>query len=119
MGRGIVNTTEIVRLNEMNRSVEQGALFYGPDVGVATGIVHGFDRTIARTAVGVYEIITFPLPPYRPVWTNYLAPRTQFPDTYKPAKWSMPVLDTDHSMGFSGGEVAPWFPGSRFRVFDN
>jgi hypothetical protein len=31
----------------------------------------------------------------------------------------MPVLDTDHSMGFSGGEVAPWFPGSRFRVFDN
>jgi putative exosortase-associated protein (TIGR04073 family) len=119
MGRGIANTTEIVRLGEMNRSIEQGGLFNGPDVGIATGVAHGFDRTIARTAVGVYEIVTFPLPPYRPVFTNYLNPRPQFPDTYKPSKWATPVFDTDHSMGFSGGDIAPWFPGSRFRVFDN
>jgi putative exosortase-associated protein (TIGR04073 family) len=118
MGRGIANTTEIVRLGEMNRSIEQGGIFYGPDVGIATGVVHGVDRSIARTGVGVFEIVTFAFPPYRPVCTNYLSPKPQYPDTYKPAKWAAPVFDTDHSMGFSGGDVAPWFPGSRFRVFD-
>jgi hypothetical protein len=29
------------------------------------------------------------------------------------------VFDTDTYMGFSGGDVAPFIPGSRFRVFDN
>ena len=27
------------------------------------------------------------------------------------------VLST--RVGYSGGDVAPWFPGSRFRIFDN
>jgi putative exosortase-associated protein (TIGR04073 family) len=84
MGRGISNATEIVRLNEMNRSMEQGGLFYGPNVGITTGFVHGFDRTLARTGVGVFEILTFPfpIPTYGPIWTNYLSPKPQFPDTY-------------------------------------
>ena len=118
MGRGLANMTEIVRLNEMNRSLEQGGLFDGPDVGVTTGMVKGFNRTLARTGVGIYEIVTFPIPPYGPVFTNYLSPKTQYPDAYQPKKWDAPVFNTDHFSGFSGGDIAPWFPGSRFRVFD-
>ena len=29
------------------------------------------------------------------------------------------LFDTDTYTGFSGGDVAPLFPGSRFSVFDN
>ena len=29
------------------------------------------------------------------------------------------MFDTDTYTGFSGGDVAPFIPGSRFRVFDN
>ena len=29
------------------------------------------------------------------------------------------MFDSDRMMGFSGGDVAPWLPGSKFRVFDN
>ena len=119
MGRGLANMTEIVRGNEFSRSVEQDALFSGTDVGVTTGVVHGFDRTIARTGVGIYEVVTFPLPPYGPVWTKYLSPRPLYPDSYHPRKWSDSIFDNDRMVGFSGGDVAPWFPGSKFRVFDN
>lgn len=119
LGRGMSNAGEIVRLNEMHRSVEQDGVFYGTDVGVTTGIVQGFDKTMARTGVGLYEIITFPFPPYHPVLTSYLTPKPQYPDDFAPRKWDEPVFDTDYSLGFSGGDVAPWMPGSRFRVFDN
>jgi putative exosortase-associated protein (TIGR04073 family) len=119
LGRGFSNATEIVRMNEMQRSVEENGLFYGTDVGVATGVVQGFDRTLARTGLGIYEVVTFPLPPYHPVLTGYLAPAPQYPDSFAPRKWSEPVFYTDYSLGFSGGDIAPWFPGSRFRVFDN
>jgi putative exosortase-associated protein (TIGR04073 family) len=119
MGRGIGNTTEIVRGGEFQRGMEQGSLFNGPDSGFASGMVQGFDKTLARTGVGLYEIVTFPLPPYRPVCTDYLSPRPEHPDSYAPRKWSEPFLDTDHYIGFSGGDIAPWFPGSHFRIFDN
>lgn len=119
LGRGVSNAGEIVRMNEMRRSVEQGGLFYGTDVGITTGLVQGFDRTMARTGLGLYEVLTFPIPPYHPIWTSYLAPRPQYPDVYTPSKWDAPVFHTDTSLGFSGGDIAPWMPGSTFRVFDN
>ena len=29
------------------------------------------------------------------------------------------MFDTDTYTGFSGGDIAPFLPGSRFKVFDN
>src|SRR5580704_10434367 len=84
LGRGMSNAGEIVRLNEMQRSIEQGGVFYGTDTGITTGVVQGFDRTVARTGLGVYEVLTFPLPPYHPIWTSYLAPMPEYTDSYKP-----------------------------------
>src|SRR6185437_15935091 len=118
MGRGIANVTEVTRGGEFERSVEQEGLFGGTDVGVATGVVRGVNRTVARTGVGVYEIVTAPLPPYGPVWTSYLSPRPAYGDLYRPRKWSDSMFDTDKYVGFSGGDVAPWLPFSKFRVFD-
>ena len=86
---------------------------------MATGMIKGIHRTLARTGVGIYEVVTSPFPPYGPVWTSYLTPMPGYPDAFTPRKWDQPVFDTDHALGFSGGDVAPWFPGSRFRVFDN
>jgi len=119
MGRGISNFGEIVRGGEFERSVEQAGIFDGTDVGVSTGFIRGVDRTVARTGVGLYEIVTFPIPPYGPVCTDYLSPKPLYPDSFHPRKWSDATFDTDRQMGFSGGDVAPWFPGSRFRVFDD
>ncbi|MDB6068295.1 MAG: hypothetical protein JWR26_4503 [Pedosphaera sp.] len=119
MGRGINNMTEIVRASEFQRSVEQAGLFQGPDAGITSGVVRGVDRTLARTGVGIYEVITFPFPPYHPVCTGYLSPRPLYPDSYRPRKWADSIFDTDAATGFSGGDVAPWFPGSHFRIFDN
>lgn len=119
LGRGMANASEIFRMNEMHRSVEQDGLFYGPVDGVATGVVQGVDKTLARTGVGIYEVLTYPFPPYHPVWTSYLTPSPSFPDAYAPRLWDEPVFNTDMSLGFSGGAIAPWFPGSRFTVFDN
>jgi putative exosortase-associated protein (TIGR04073 family) len=119
LGRGMANATEIVRLNEMQRAVEKNGLFYGTDVGITTGVVQGVDKTLARTGLGIYEVVTFPFPPYHPIWTSYLAPAPEYPDGFAPRKWDEPVFFTDYSLGFSGGDIAPWVPGSRFRVFDN
>ena len=41
------------------------------------------------------------------------------PESYKPSSYSDAMFDTDTYTGFSGGEVAPWIPGSRFKIFDN
>ena len=119
LGRGVSNTAELMRLSEFNRSIEQHSLYEGPNSGFATGLMSGIDHSIVRTGVGLYEIVTFPIPPYHPVLTNYLTPEPHYPDAYSPRKWNEPVLDTDHSLGFGGGDEMPWFPGSRFRVFDN
>ncbi len=118
MGRGIGNITEVARGGEFQRSVEQAGLFDGTDVGVATGMVRGVNRTLARTGVGIYEVVTAPLPPYGPVFTDYLSPKPLYPDSFHPRKWAGPTFAADQYLGFNGGDVAPWFPGSRFRVFD-
>jgi putative exosortase-associated protein (TIGR04073 family) len=119
LGRGMSNTFEITRLGEMRRSIEQTAVFESPSAGYTAGVVSGLNRTLARTGLGIYEIITAPFPPYHPIWTSYLSPGPVYPESYKPGLISDSTFDTDTYTGFSGGDVAPFIPGSRFRVFDN
>ena len=119
LGRGMNNFYEVVRMGEMRRSVEQMSVLDSPGAGYTAGAVRGLDRSLARTGVGVLEVITFPLPPYGPMFTGYLNPQPAFPESYKPGRVSEGLFDTDTYMGFSGGDVAPFIPGSRFRVFDN
>jgi putative exosortase-associated protein (TIGR04073 family) len=119
LGRGVSNTFEIVRMGEMRRSIEQTAIFDSPGEGYTAGVIHGFDRSLERTGLGIFEIATAPLPPYHPILTKYFEPEPVFPASYKPGLYSDSLFDTDTHVGFSGGDVAPWFPGSRFSVFDN
>ena len=137
-GRGFNNMTEIVRGGEMSRSMEQTALWDGPSSAATTGFARGLTRTVARTGIGVYEVVTFPFPPYGPVATpksklypdpsvrttkpNYggltLSEHPVYPSSYEPGLTANSFWDTDNTLGFSGGEIAPLVPGSRFRVFD-
>jgi putative exosortase-associated protein (TIGR04073 family) len=119
LGRGMNNLYEVVRLGEMRRSIEQTAVLDSPGAGYTAGAVRGFDRSLARTSLGVLEIATFPLPPYDPMFTSYLTPQPAFPESYKPGLLSDALFDTDTYTGFSGGDVAPFIPGSRFKIFDN
>ncbi len=135
-GRGLNNLTEIVRGGEMRRAMEQTGLWDGPSQSATVGFARGFTRTMARTGIGLYEVVTFPFPPYHPwlVAKSRLYPdgsiRTReypwgglelsehpvFPDSYKPGLRSSSLFDTDTSVGFSDGDVFPWIPGSRFNT---
>ena len=117
-GRGMSNTFELVRGGEMRRSLEQTALFDGPDAAYTTGFIRGLNRTFARTGIGIYEIVTAPIPPYGPVATDYLAPGPVYPDSYQPSLMEDAMFSTDTNLGFAGGDVMPFLPGSRFRIFD-
>ena len=124
-GQGLNNTCEIVRMGEMRRSIEQTAVFDSPGAGYTVGLVRGLDHTLARTGLGVWETFTPWLPlKYDPVAKGYssfweLTPEPVYPDNYTPGLVSDSMFDTDTYIGFSGGEVAPLVPGSRFRVYDN
>lgn len=127
LGRGVTNATEFARMGEIRRSVEQAALFDGVPSAYSTGVIRGINKSVIRTLVGGYEIVTFaiPLPShYDPVLKpgNGIAPSMgvdpQFPDSYKPGRWAQSVFDTDTALGFSGGDSAPFIPGSRFHIFD-
>ena len=122
--RGITNATEFARMGELRRSVEQEALWAGPDAAYSSGVIKGINRSLLRTLVGVGEIVTFPIPSYEP-WLkpgNRLMPDATvgptYPDSYKPGLVADSVFETDTNLGFSGGDVAPLVPGSRFRIFD-
>ena len=139
LGRGLLNTTELFRLGEVRRSMEQTALWENTDTTYTTGFIRGMNRTAVRTGIGIYEIVTFPFPHYEPllVATNRTYPDANirnkkypwggmtlseyptYPDSYKPGLLSDSIFATDTSLGFSGGDVAPMIPGSRFRIFDN
>ena len=123
LGRGLSNTMEITRFGDMRRSIEQTAVFESPSAGYTAGAIRGLDRTLARTGVGVFEVLTFPIPMpgsgYGPIFPHYLKPGPVYPDSYKPGLISGSLFDTDTYTGFSGGEVAPIIPGSRFKIFDN
>ncbi|MFO1476359.1 MAG: exosortase system-associated protein, TIGR04073 family [Verrucomicrobiota bacterium] len=118
LGRGTANTTEIIRMGEMRRTMEQTSLTQGAQVGRTTGFVTGLSRSLARTGIGVYEVVTFPFPPYGPVFTDHFAVNPVYPDSYKPGMSDSSTYATDTYLGFSGGDVAPGVPGSRFMVFD-
>ena len=117
-GRGLSNTFDIVRGGEFRRTVEQAALFEGPEVAYSTGFIRGVNRTLARTGLGIYEIVTCPFPPYDAQWTDFLAPGVVYPDNYTPNILEDSMFATDTNLGFSGGDVVPFVPGSRFRIFD-
>jgi putative exosortase-associated protein (TIGR04073 family) len=119
LGRGVSDALEFSRLGDLRRSVEQTAIFESPSAGYTTGLIRGFDKSVARTTLGAFEIATFPLPPYEPMFTQYLKPGPRYPESYKPGLISEGTFDTDTYMGFSGGDVAPFIVGSRFSVFEN
>ncbi len=118
LGRGMRNMTEVVRWGEMQRSIEQTALFDSPDMAYTTGVVRGFNKTMARTGIGIYEVVTAPFPPYDPVFTNYLPEHPQSPDSSRSQMLADPMVGPDTNLGFSGGAIAPLVPGSRFQIFD-
>lgn len=118
LGRGMSNMTELVRLGEMRRSIEQTALFDQPGGHYATGFLRGLNRTLARTGVGIYEVVTAPFPPYDPIFTDYLSPNPVYPDNYRPGILDDAMFATDANMGFSGGDIFPYIPGSRFKIFE-
>jgi putative exosortase-associated protein (TIGR04073 family) len=115
----MANTFEIVRGGEFRRTEEQTAIFQGHDSAATTGFFRGVNRTLARTGIGVYEVVTAPLPPYGPVFTDHFAPGPVYPDNYTPGVLDDSMFATDTESGFSGGDVLPMIPGSRFRIFDS
>jgi putative exosortase-associated protein (TIGR04073 family) len=98
--------------------MEQSAIFQSPDTAYTTGFIHGLNRTLARTGIGVYEVVTAPFPPYHPVFTDKFAPGPVYPDNYTPGLVADSMFATDTELGYGGGDVFPILPGCRFRVFD-
>ena len=126
--RGLNNTVEFARLGELQRSMEQASIFDTPGAGGVTyGFFRGINRSFERTGVGIYEMLTFPIPngqngDYHPIFygEGYAhTPDPVYPDSYKPDWIADTFLEPDTSLGFAGGDIAPWSPGSRFHVFDN
>ena len=124
LGRGMNNMTEFTRLGEIRRSMEQAALWDGTELAYTTGFFRGFNRSMARTLVGAFEVLTFPIPGYDP----YLKPGNRlipditvdptYPDSFRPRLLADPSFTPDATLGFGGGDIAPFSPGSRFRIFD-
>jgi putative exosortase-associated protein (TIGR04073 family) len=117
LGRGINNMAEVIRWGELRRSREYAGVWQGPAGANGSGLVSGFNRSMARIGVGLYEVVTFPIPSYDPVMTHYLSPTPVYPDSYKPGLPDDAIFATDTYLGFSGGDLAPIVPGSRFSVF--
>jgi putative exosortase-associated protein (TIGR04073 family) len=120
-GRGLNNLGEFARGGELRRSVEQDAIFGAPADGPAVGFFHGINRSFERTFAGAYELLTFPIPNHAP---NDYGPIFHpadpvYPDSYKPNWLADTTLHPDASLGFGGGDIAPFIPGSRFHIFDN
>jgi putative exosortase-associated protein (TIGR04073 family) len=123
LGRGINNMTEAVRLGEVRRSIEQSTILENRDLGFTTGLFHGLNLTVARTAAGLCEVATFPIPNhypmnYGPIYTNVLSENPVYPDSYSPNHLSDEATSPDSALGFSGGDIIPFIPGSRFHIFD-
>ncbi len=119
LSRGLSNTFEVVRWGDMRQSIEQNAVFSAPDVTYSYGVIHGFDQSVKRIGLGLYEVVTFPIPEYHPIFTNAIPVQPQYPDSFHPGIVSSTTFDTDTYTGFSGGSVAPFIPGSRFQIFEN
>lgn len=116
-GRGMNNIGEVIRWGELRHSREQAGIWKGPNAAVGGGLVSGFNKSLVRIGTGIYEVATFPIPSYEPVLTHYISPSPSYPDSYHPGLPDDPLFHTDTNLGFSGGDVAPIIPGSRFAVF--
>ncbi|HEX3627024.1 MAG TPA: exosortase system-associated protein, TIGR04073 family [Verrucomicrobiae bacterium] len=114
LGRGVRNTCEVVRLGGLRTSMEQTAVWNSPTEAATTGVVKGVCLSAARTGVGIYEVVTFPFPPYHPIARKYLTPLPTYPDNYRPSLPDDPLYQTDHYIGFTGGTAFGWVPGSQF-----
>jgi putative exosortase-associated protein (TIGR04073 family) len=120
-GRGLNNVMEFPRGGELRRSYEQTAIFGHADTVYTTGFFHGFNRSLHRTGVGIYEIVTAPFPngPGKDFGPIFLPENPVYPASYKPGVFADEMIATDKHVGFSGGDVAPHLPGSKFKVFEN
>ena len=65
------NTYEVVRWGELRRSVELASIEPLPGTGYY-GLIHGIDRSLQRTGLGVFEVVTFPIPTptYGPIFVQ-------------------------------------------------
>ena len=57
---------------ELPKTIYYDTLEDGPLYGLTVGVLEGLSWGIARTLVGVYEVVTFPFPApegYRPIFT--------------------------------------------------
>lgn len=124
LGRGLNNVTEFARLGEISRSVEQTFLWDGTASAYTTGVIRGINRSLVRTGVGAYEVLTFPMPTYDPIlrpggpFLRDASVDPAYPASYSPHMISSTTFEPDAALGFSGGDVVPFVPGSRFRIFD-
>jgi putative exosortase-associated protein (TIGR04073 family) len=120
LGRGLTNTGEFLRLGEFNRNIEQTELLDSPRAAYTTGAIRGFNASLYRTLVGLYEVVTFPIPNHKHAdYGPILTPEYPvYPDSYVPGSFADSITSTDSYIGFSQGDIAPMIPGSRFRVFD-
>src|ERR1051326_1306652 len=99
LGRGVNNFTEFARGGEIRRSMEQTAIWDGTDDAYTTGFIRGFNRSLVRTGVGAFEILTFPIPTptYDPI---FLPSQPVYPDSYAPALLADPIFGPDAALGF-------------------
>jgi len=137
LGRGLNNTLEFARLGELRRAMEQTSIWDGPETVPTTGFFRGLNRSFARTGIGLYEVVTFPIPPYGPMlapkhrmypdpslttvgnksWGGLRLPENHVsPASYKPGVGTDSTFEPDSAVGFSSGEAFPMVPGSRFRT---
>src|ERR1017187_6808923 len=124
-GLCLSNTFEVFRWGELRSSIELNAVEPIPGTGYF-GFLHGFDRSLQRTGIGLLEVITFPVPTptYKPLFPKFYDPRISpgvpiLPESYAPGLYSDALFDTDTYPGFSGGDVAPWMHSSCCAIFDN
>lgn len=143
LGRGINNLTEFARFGEISRSVEQTTLWEGSAKGRTTGVIRGFNRSVARTFLGAAEVATFYAPwpkngewsydpvftPDGPLYPDYsvatynenwgglrLPEYGGAPDSFSPSWTAQPAMDTDSMMGITGGAVIAPFPFGKFQI---
>ena len=137
LGRGLSNMTEFARLGEMRRSMEQTAVWDGAETVPTTGFIRGFNRSMARIGIGLYEVLTFPLPPYGPVLSKgkvypdpsiatlrypygglVLPERPPSPASYRPGVATDGAYEPDKRVGFSSGDAFPMIPGSSLKTLN-
>ena len=117
--------------------MEQTAAWDGPETVPTTGFLRGLNRSFARTGIGLYEVFTFPIPPYTPKlapkhrmypdpslttvgnksWGGLRLPENRVsPASYRQGVVTDSMFESDSTLGFSSGEAFPMVPGSRFRT---